>query len=255
MTAHSTFDRESFQQLLAAAFAVQESRMDTPSLSAIIQIQRLMAAGDLDVDRTLNLVVSYTRNVADAAGVAIGLLEGHQLVYRAGVGSAAAFLGRHVMATLGVTSDTRASREILRVENAQTDARIEAAICRQFGAESLLIMPIFQGQALAGVLEVLFSQAHAFQDREVRAYRLIAGLVGEALNHAAQLDEATTSAAELSTVTNAVDLALSQIQMQALPGGDTSVPEAESKQGIYQTCEVALALAGKLPIFSRLPGA
>jgi hypothetical protein len=75
----------------------------------------------------------------------------------------------------------------LRVENTQTDARIEAAVCRQFGAGSLLIVPIFRARSLAGVLEVLFSEAHTFQDQEVRAYRLIAGLVEEALLHDAQL--------------------------------------------------------------------
>jgi hypothetical protein len=256
MSTHSSLDRESFQQLLAAAFAVQESRMDTQSLSAVIQIQRLMAAGDLDLDGAMHLIANNTRNVADAAGVAIGLLEGRQLVYRAGIGSAAPFVGRHVTATLSVVADTKASREILRVENAQTDARIEAAICRQFGAESLLIMPICQGQAVMGVLEVLFSKAHAFQDREVRAYRLMAGLVGDALGAAARLAEMAL-VAQVSTVPRAVDQAAPQVhvsRMEAFPH-DVSAPEAENKQAIYQICEAALAVAGKLPAFWRVPGA
>ena len=80
------------------------------------------------------------------------------------------YIGRQVTASLTVSADTTQRARILRVENAQTDTRIEAAICRQFGAHSLLILAIYQARALAGVLEVLFSEAHTFQDREVRTY-------------------------------------------------------------------------------------
>ena len=253
MSPQSSLDRESFQQLLAAAFAVQESRMDTQSLSAVIQIQRLIAAGDPDVDRAMHVISEQTRNVANATGVAIGLLQGRQLVYRAGIGSAAPYVGRHVAATLSVSADTGMDREILRVENAQTDPRIEAAICRQFGAESLLIMPIYQGQVVTGVLDVMFSEAHSFQDHEVRAYRLMAGLIGEALSRAAQLNTENSSVTEPSAVPFTVDPAI--LPVQALSVGDSSVSEAENKQTIHQMCETALAAAGRLPGFWRLPGA
>jgi hypothetical protein len=255
MSSHTSLDRESFQQLLAAAFAVQESRMDTQSLSTVIQIQRLIAAGDLDHDQAIHLIAEHTRNVSNAAGVAIGLLEGRKLVYRAGVGSAAPYIGRHVTATLSVSADPSTPREILRVENAQTDPRIEAAVCRQFGAESLLIIPIYQGQAVAGVLEVLFSEAHVFQEREVRAYRLMSGLVGDALSRAAGQVEHAVSAAEPSSVLPAIDQTAPQTQVT--PGPVNSVPDAVesgNRQAIYQLCEVALAFAGKLPTFWRFPG-
>src|SRR5207245_10184404 len=90
----------------------------------------------------------------------------------------------------------RASGEILRVENTQTDARIEAAICRQFGAKALLIVPICRGRTVVGAIEILFYDAHAFQDREVRMYQLMAGLVAEAMPHAAQLELRQALAAE-----------------------------------------------------------
>ena len=257
MSTNSSLDSESFQQLLASAFAVQESRMDTQSLSAVIEIQRLIAAGNLDVDVAVQLIADRARRVANAAGVAIGLLQGRQLVYRAGIGSAAPYAGRHLTATLSVSANTKASREILRVENAQTDARIEAAICRQFGAESLLIMPIYQGEVVSGVLEVMFSEAHAFQDREVRAYRLMAGLLGEALQRAAQAEEKRVPALELEIMRPAIEQSASQMQelpVQELPADQGFVPEAENRHAIYQICQAALAVAGRLPAFWRLPG-
>ena len=152
MSTHSTIDPESFQKLLASAFVVQESGMDTQSLSAIVELQQSIATGELDVEGAGHLIAERARNVGNATGIAIGLLKGDQLVYRAGSGSAAPYVGRHVMATLSVPAHKEASGEILRVENTQTDTRIEAAICRQLGAKSLLILPIYHGRAVAGVM-------------------------------------------------------------------------------------------------------
>ena len=225
--------------------------MDTQSLSAVIQIQRLVAAQRLDVNELIHRIAQHTRNVANAAGVAIGLLEGHHLVYRAGIGTAAAFVGRHVTATLSVGADSKGSREILRVENAQADPRIEAAICRQFGAESLLIIPIYRAQTVTGVLEVMFGEAHTFQDREVRAYRLMAGLVGDALLAVA----AASAKAEEKVVAAVTPASLVQVEpkIRAIPSRPVLAAERENRLAIYEIWEAALAIAGNMA-FVRLPG-
>jgi hypothetical protein len=200
MRPNSRLDRETFQQLLASAYAVQESQIDTQSLSSIVELQRLVARGELDVDGAMRGIVEAVSAVANASGVAIGLLTGDQLTYRAGSGSAVADVGRQVRASLTFSADARTGREILRVENAQSDTRIQAAICRQFGAVSLLILPICQGHALAGVLEVRFSEPHTFDDREVRAYRLMAGVVEGALSKASELEQKKKLAAAPATL-------------------------------------------------------
>jgi hypothetical protein len=186
MSSHSRLDPESFQNLLADAYVVQESGIDTRSLSAVLELQGLMAESELDVDRAMPLMAERARNVAQATGVAIAILQGDQLVYRAGSGSSAAYVGRRVTAILSVSRHTKSKAEILRVENAQRDGRIEAAICRQFGAESLLILPVYDNRNLVGVMEVIFSDAHSFQEQEVRTYRVMAGLLGEVIGRAAQ---------------------------------------------------------------------
>lgn len=203
MSADSSLDRESFQQFLASAFAVQQSQIDSQFLSAIVEMQRLITRGELGLDSAMHLVVDSAREVANAAGVVIGLLDGDQLIYRAGSGCSATSVGTRVAASLTVSADTTASREILRVENAQTDTTIKAAICRQLGAESLLILPIYRDRGLAGVLEVLFSEAHAFQDREVRSYRLMARLIEAAMLQASQGVEETNLTLELPSIPQA----------------------------------------------------
>ena len=228
MSAHSTLDPESFQSLLASAFVVQESQMDVQSRSAMVEVRRLIMAGKLDVNGAMYLIADRARNVANADGVAIGLLKGDQLVYWAGSGSAATYIGRHVMATLSISAKAGASHEILRVEDSDTDARIEAAICRQFGAKSLLILPIYQEPALAGVLEIFFSQAHSFQAREVCTYELMARLVGEAMSHAVLLQQKKARAAELETTAQAIE--------RVRPRVHNFLKEGGSPANEYATC-------------------
>ena len=180
MTADSTLDPESFQNMLASAFVVQQSLIDVQLPSAILMVRRLIAAGDMDVNGVVHLIAGRAQNVAHATGAAIGLLKGDQLVYRAGSGSAATFPGLHLTAILSVSAKTKPDNEILRVEDAETDVGIGEGICRQFGAKSLLILPIYHEQML-GVLQVFFDEAHAFQDEEVRAYQSMASLIAEVM--------------------------------------------------------------------------
>src|SRR5713226_8622049 len=99
MTANSTLAPESFRRLLSNAFTVQASRMAAESLTAMVELQRAVATGEADVDRAMDLIAVRARNVANATGIAIGLLKGDQLVYRAGSGSGVTYVGQHVMAT------------------------------------------------------------------------------------------------------------------------------------------------------------
>jgi putative methionine-R-sulfoxide reductase with GAF domain len=245
MTADFTLDSESFQKLLSKAFAVQESGMDSESLTAIVELQRAIATGEADMDRAMDLIAARARNVANATGIAIGLLQGDKLVYRAGRGSAVTYVGQHVMATLSVSGHNTESGEILRVENAETDRRIEAAICRQFGAQSLLILPIYHDGRMAGVLDVLFDEAHAFQHQEVVTYRLIAALVGEAMSYAARPDQKQAVAADLSTMPQSIRLTKPP-QREEARNDHASVPAAATNRAIYESLGTFSARAGKL---------
>jgi hypothetical protein len=245
MSTHSSLDRESFQKLLASAFSVQESGMEARSLSVLLELEQSIAKGEPDVNRAMHLVADRARNVANATGIAIALRQGDQLVYRAGSGCAASYVGRHMTAILCVSAHNEAGSEILRVENAQADARIEAAICRQFEAQSLLILPIYDECAMAGVLEVLFSEPHAFQDREMRTYRLMAGLVGEAMSRDAQLDQRKALATQAATLPPAIEQIASQIPRS--PRDDKSTPEPARRHGIRRVWGAAPAVGGELP--------
>ena len=228
MAAPDSFDRESFQSLLGNAFSVQQSGMSPQSLAAIIEIQRTISNGGIDADSALNLIADRAQAVANASGIAIALLEGNQLVHRVGNGSASQIVGSHWAAVLGASSRHHPRREVLRVENARTDSRIEADICRQFDASALLMVPIYREGTMKGVLEVLFSEPHHFGEPEVRAYQLMATLAGDAsllhLQHLAAKSVPSTISQALLRVTGLQQLGAALVP----PPQPTPVKQAAS---------------------------
>lgn len=248
MRSSSSPDPDDFQKVLADAFVVQESEIETRSLSAVVELQGMIATGELDVDRAMTLIADRARDVANATGIAIALLRGDQLTYRAGTGSSVDRVGRNVTAVLSVSRQIQSRDEILRVENAHADRRIEAAICRQFGARSLLILPIYDHRALVGVLEVIFSNAHEFQDREVRTYRLMASLVGDAMSRAEELRQ-KKAAAKHAAIDQHIEQAAPQLPVFPYDVGPKSEP---IRHPASRQARIGHALADKFPTRTQL---
>ncbi len=223
MSTDPALDRASFEKFLASAFAVQQSGLDSPSLSALAELRRSITTGEPDLDRAMHMVAERARTVANATGVAVAQLVANQLVYRAGSGSAADYVGRRVTAVLSASPPNEARGEILRVENAQADTRIEAEVCRLFGANALLIVPIYREHAVAGVLEVFFSEVHIFEDREVLTYRVMARLVEEAMFRAGQLGQKQALATQLTALPQTMGPAASPVD-ESHGNDDSAIP-------------------------------
>ena len=229
MRAASQFDGDPFQLRLALGFILQETGIEAHSLYGLIRIQHLIANHQNDPDDIMQMIAERVRDVAHATGIGIALLEGERLVYRAGVGMAAAGMDKNLTAVLGASADGHPRTEILRVENAETDSRIEADICRQFEASALLMLPIYQGRISAGVLTVLFTEPHTFRDREVRTYQLMARLIGESTSYQVEEKVEYKRTARQSTVSQAI-LRMTA-EMQRVSPSQT-VREPERRTGI-----------------------
>ena len=226
MSTDPALNRASFEKFLASASAVQKSGLDRQSLSALVELQRSIATGEPDLDRAMQMVADRARTVANATGVAVAQLVANELVYRAGSGSAADYVGRHVTAVLSASAPNEARGEILRVENAQADKRIEAEVCRLFGANALLIVPIYRERTVAGVIEVFFNEAHTFQDREVLTYRVMARLVEEAMFPDARPEQKKAAATQLTALSPVIEPVASAVHK--LQGNDESAAQPVS---------------------------
>lgn len=237
MSVAPQFDGDPFQLRLALAFILQETGIEAHSLYAFVRIQHLIANHENDSNDIMQMIAERAGDVAHAAGIGIALLEGERLVYRAGVGMAAASMDKNLTAVLSASADGHPRTEILRVENTETDSRIEADICRQFGASALLMLPIHQGRISAGVLAVLFTAPHTFRDREVRTYQLMARLVGESTSHQVEEKVDYKRTATQSTVPQAVLRMTAELQKAPRR---QSVRDPERRTGIVGASPAAV---------------
>jgi len=74
MNHNPTVDREFFHKLLASAFVVQQSQVDSQSRAAIVELGRLITSGELDVDAAM-----HARKISNTTGAARDTLSGSQL--------------------------------------------------------------------------------------------------------------------------------------------------------------------------------
>src|SRR5262249_34488108 len=100
MSAPPILDREAFQTLLANAFAIQESGIDTQVFLALSKVQRSIASDTPNLDQVVHFIAEQACRVSDATGIAVALLKDGQLVYLVGIGSAATYVGQHINAVL-----------------------------------------------------------------------------------------------------------------------------------------------------------
>ena len=230
---------QSLQNLLSSAFEVQESGLDAQTRSVIAELQRLIKTGDPDTDRLMHVIADRASKIANATGIGIALLKGDQLVYRAASGSAAAYVGKHVIAVLSMPVPQASRGEIVRVENAQTDSRIQAAICRELAAMSLLMLPIYYKDGVEGVLEILFDEPHTFVAQEVRAYQMIAGLIEEVITRDIHSDERSFVTAPVAAVSIPVEPSTPQMQDSTCKPESAAVPRLGSIVGPIRLTAVA----------------
>jgi len=198
-------DETTFQKLLEAAYVVQEHTDQVPAgttaeansnpatdsdstttLAEIVETQHQIHTGHLNLDSSANLVADRIRKITGAQGAAVGILVEEKLVYRAGSGILANQTGTALRPEATLSSSTLSHDAILRCSDAGTDFRVNPEIAQRIGVRSLISVPIFHDGKTAGALELVFTNSNAFQEHDVRTCQLMAGLMTEALTHAAE---------------------------------------------------------------------
>jgi diguanylate cyclase (GGDEF)-like protein/PAS domain S-box-containing protein len=126
-------------------------------LSQIVETQRDIAAAGLDPERVMALLVERSMALTGADGALVSLLDGSDLVTRAGAGIAAGTVG--VRRPLGdsVAAHAIATGQPILVEDAESDPRIDQRMRSKVGDRSLICVPFFDGGRAVGALNVVSS--------------------------------------------------------------------------------------------------
>jgi putative methionine-R-sulfoxide reductase with GAF domain len=242
-----TLSEESFQQLLEAAFVIQEhnDRAARPLqhsdshhvLSEIIEAQRLIHSGQLELQPATQLVVDRVRKVTAANWAAAAFVQENELHYR--VTSS----GVNGFRIESARTDSCPSAECLRSSHSllQDDLSMKHGFenYRAHGIQSLIAVPFFAEGKAAGILEVGFANAHAFAQKDVNTCELLASLITEAMSRAAELEWKRALAAERATMLETLERIKPQLERLAEPlaAEATALTEEQSAE-IAETIEI-----------------
>jgi hypothetical protein len=192
-----TLDEDSFQQLLAAAYVVQQHHDSLrteglPSgnsqvLSAITEIQGLIRTRNLNVAAAANLIADRLLIITRAAGVSISLITEGYLDCVAEAGRASKVPGSCVASHSLVATERLKAGGIFESEDAQTDIRLDIGLCRAVGVGALLAAPILCFGEIAGLIEVRWEKAGGFGDADRRTCQLMAGLTAGTIERSVRL--------------------------------------------------------------------
>jgi len=142
-----------------------------------------------DLDAALQLLVDRAQYITGASGAAIALRRAgkNDMQCRASTGSNAPELGALLSTEFGLSGESVRTRQPLRCDDAERDARVNREVCRHLGVASVIVMPVVNDEEVLGVFELFSGRVNAFGERDLSAVQRLSEMVETAV----RLAEAT----------------------------------------------------------------
>jgi PAS domain S-box-containing protein len=164
--------------------AEEAMRLDTELFQAVIEVEQAVSAAGLDSETVMRVIAERSKGLTNASGAVIEAIEGEDIVPRVHVGTEAPRLKLNASLS-GVCIRTG---ELQRCDDTLADSRVPQQAYKPLGIRSILVVPLRDEHQILGVLKVVSPEAHAFTERDAKALRLLGGLMGAALSHAAAFE-------------------------------------------------------------------
>lgn len=155
-------------------------------LREIIRMQTEIAKLGLDLGGVVNQVVDRVQALTNAGGAIVEFAEGHEMVYRGVSGVAEPLLGIRTRREGSLSGQCVRQGAILRSDDIETDARVDAEPCRQVGMRSMLIAPLNHNGDVVGVLKIVSTSANAFSTRDARVLEMMSELIAASMYFSAR---------------------------------------------------------------------
>jgi len=186
-----TMNEGAFQRLLQAAYVLQQHNERAQSgipeygygrtLAGILEIQEQVRNERLDLQATASLIARRIRELTQASGAAVGMLDHDQLDYYAASGNAAGEAGARAPVDSTLAAECLRTGLVVQCPRAESDARLSPELCRQLSVKALIVVPVSYQGKVAGVLELHFAQPDSFTDHDLRTCQLMAALLAESI--------------------------------------------------------------------------
>ena len=195
-------------QRVSAALAAAQAALAAPvGFTGEDGGRSLAEMAQRDLDAALQLLADRAQYITGASGAAIALRRDgrNDMLCRASTGSNAPELGALLSTEFGLSGESVRTRQILRCDDAERDARVNREVCRQLGIASVVVMPVVNDDQVLGVFELFSGKANAFGERDLSAVQRLSEMVETAVRLARatetlpeQLKTAASGAAEVA---------------------------------------------------------
>ena len=201
-------DEPTFQQILQAAYVIQKQNdlerrpsasEPASSLAVIADTQELLRSKSYDVSAAGKLIIERLGKIISAKGSAIALISDDELTYCAALGSLRLLKGHRGPVANEVSDFLLQERTLNR---SASDARSEL-LGRQ--DDSPVFFPIFHDGRIAAVMQLVFPKSEPIRKDQIQTCQLMAGLMGEVLSRAAELEWKQSLEYERATMLKALE--------------------------------------------------
>jgi diguanylate cyclase (GGDEF)-like protein len=162
-----------------------DTKGESRRLLEIIQAQGEIAAGELDQERAMQMIVKRVPELIGADGALIDSPDGDRLVFRAGSGVDSHLIGWQYPRVASLSGLALQRRSVLISRDTWVDHRVEYATCRRLKARSLLCAPLVHLEEELGTLTAFSTRPYAFDQKDREAIGLIGSSLSAHLHHAA----------------------------------------------------------------------
>jgi diguanylate cyclase (GGDEF)-like protein len=157
-------------------------------LLEIIRTQTEIAASDLDLLTTMQLIAERSQELTKASGAVIEIAEGEEMVYQVTTGDATPYLGMRLKQSGSLSGLCVAEGRLLRSDDTSKDPRVDAEACRRVSAAAMICLPLIHRRETVGVLKVYSGVVGNFDDDDVEALELLTGLIAAHISHASHFE-------------------------------------------------------------------
>lgn len=226
-TALPPLDEITFQQLLEAAYVIQQQREAEPVqrperpviriqedsadhkvdasevLALIVETQEQLRTQVRDLPTAGKLIAQRLEQVTNAAGVAVAVIREDHLEFCAATGVLSSLAG----------STAPVGDSLPELLHANSWSSVELAI--RHDAKCPIVFPIFHEGRTTGLLHLSFPDTDKLEEHQIRTCQVMAGLMGEAISRVSELQWKQSLAAERTTMMEILERLRPQLERLA----------------------------------------
>lgn len=154
---------------------------NTFRLARIVETQQQIQVRRLEFANALKLIAERVLELTNAVGVAIGIIEGKNIRYRAVSGRGIPERDTVVALHKSILAPCLKTGLPFCCADTSTEVLLDPDEWERRGIHSLIAVPVYHDGGVVGGLELYFASTNSFPEQEVNTSQLMAGLVAEAL--------------------------------------------------------------------------